>query len=244
MSSCGPRGGIGASNTGTVFVRLKPRSERTAGPDEIIQRLRPKLARDPRDPRLPPEPAPDPDRRRADQEPVPVHAPGPGHGRALPRARRCSSRGCGRFRASRTSRQRPADQEPAGRTSRSTGTRRPPSASPPRKIEDALYTAYGSRQVSTIYAPNNQYAVILEVDPEYPARRLGPLAPLRPLGAGRLVPLSSVAKMSPGLGPLSVNHAGQLPSVTISFNLAARRLDRRRRDRGRRGSRERSCPAR
>jgi len=87
-----------------------------------------------------------------------------------------------------------------------------------RSIEETLYYAYGSRQVSTIYAPNNQYQVILELDPRYqrdPAA-LGILYVRSESGA--LVPLSALARLTAGVGPLSVNHAGQLPAVTISFN--------------------------
>jgi HAE1 family hydrophobic/amphiphilic exporter-1 len=88
-----------------------------------------------------------------------------------------------------------------------------------RQIEEALYTAYGPRQISTIYAPNNQYRVVMEVLPEY---KLDPAA-LSMLyirsSTGQLVPLNSVATLKTGVGPLSVNHLGQLPSVTLSFNL-------------------------
>ena len=88
-----------------------------------------------------------------------------------------------------------------------------------QQIEQALYDAYGSRQVSTIYTPNNQYWVILELLPEYQrdASALG-LLYLRSQ-SGKLIPLTSVASMSNDVGPLSVNHSGQLPSVTLSFNL-------------------------
>jgi HAE1 family hydrophobic/amphiphilic exporter-1 len=88
-----------------------------------------------------------------------------------------------------------------------------------QQIEQALYDAYGSRQVSTIYTPNNQYWVILELLPEYQRdpSALG-LLYLRSQ-SGRLIPLTSVASMSNDVGPLSVNHSGQLPSVTLSFNL-------------------------
>jgi HAE1 family hydrophobic/amphiphilic exporter-1 len=90
----------------------------------------------------------------------------------------------------------------------------------PQQIEDALYTAYGARQVSTIYTPANQYAVITEVEPQY---QQNPEA-LQKLyirsSQGPLVPLESVVKVSRGVGPLNVNHFGQLPAVTVSFNLA------------------------
>ncbi len=87
------------------------------------------------------------------------------------------------------------------------------------QIENALYTAYGSRQVSTIYTANNAYKVIMEVEPRY---QMDPevLAMLYIHSAqGPLVPLKAVANLTAGVGPLLVNHAGQLPSVTISFNL-------------------------
>jgi HAE1 family hydrophobic/amphiphilic exporter-1 len=88
------------------------------------------------------------------------------------------------------------------------------------QIENALYDAYGQRQVSTIYAPVNQYWVIMELMPEY-QRDPAALAELYVRSSsGRLVPLREVAKITRGVGPLTVNHFGQLPSVTISFNLA------------------------
>jgi len=88
------------------------------------------------------------------------------------------------------------------------------------QVENALETAYSSRQVSTIYTPNNQYRVIAELLPQY---QMDPkalsLIYLRS-GSGQLVPLNTVSKLTQSLGPLQVNHSGQLPSVTISFNLA------------------------
>jgi len=87
------------------------------------------------------------------------------------------------------------------------------------QIERGLYDAYGSRQVSTIYTANNQYWVIQELLPEY-QRDLSALGLLYIRSQrGPLVPLTAVATVSPGVGPLSVNHSGQLPSVTLSFNL-------------------------
>jgi HAE1 family hydrophobic/amphiphilic exporter-1 len=88
------------------------------------------------------------------------------------------------------------------------------------QIENALYDSYGQRQVSTIYAAVNQYWVIMELLPEYQRDpdALGDLY-IRSTTSGQLVPLRSVAKISRGVGPLTVNHFGQLPAVTISFNL-------------------------
>jgi HAE1 family hydrophobic/amphiphilic exporter-1 len=85
-------------------------------------------------------------------------------------------------------------------------------------LESALYNAYGTRQVSTILTPNNQYYVIMEVLPQY-QRDLTALNTLYiHSSSGPLVPLGAVARARPTLGPLSVNHSGQLPSVTISFD--------------------------
>jgi HAE1 family hydrophobic/amphiphilic exporter-1 len=87
------------------------------------------------------------------------------------------------------------------------------------QVENALYSAYGSRQVSTIYTPTNQYWVILELDPRY-QRDPTELSLLYIRSAsGKLVPLNSVARLTPTIGPLTITHLGQLPAVTISFNL-------------------------
>ncbi len=88
------------------------------------------------------------------------------------------------------------------------------------QVETAMYDAYGTRQVSTIYAPNNQYQVIMQVAPQFQ----NDPAELSMLyvrsSSGQLIPLDTVASLKRTAGPLSVNHTGQLPSVTISFNLA------------------------
>ncbi|MDP9279503.1 MAG: efflux RND transporter permease subunit [Gemmatimonadota bacterium] len=87
-----------------------------------------------------------------------------------------------------------------------------------QQIESALYDAYGSRQVSTIYTPNNQYMVVMELRPEF-QRDVNALRMLYVRSQkGDLVPLSAVANLTQDVGPLSVTHQGQLPSVTISFN--------------------------
>jgi HAE1 family hydrophobic/amphiphilic exporter-1 len=89
----------------------------------------------------------------------------------------------------------------------------------PFQIEDALYYSYGSRQVSTIYAPNNEYYVIMELEPEF-QRNPAQISKLYiRSSSGNLVPVESVARLIPTIGPLTVNHSGQIPSVTISFNL-------------------------
>jgi HAE1 family hydrophobic/amphiphilic exporter-1 len=87
-----------------------------------------------------------------------------------------------------------------------------------QQIEGALYNAYGSRQVSTIFTPTNQYFVIMELKPQFQmdANALSMLYIHSNTGA--LVPLSAVSAISQNVGPLSITHSGQLPSVTISFN--------------------------
>jgi multidrug efflux pump len=90
----------------------------------------------------------------------------------------------------------------------------------PQTLDNALYDAFGQRQVSTIYRPLNQYHVVMEVAPQF---QQTPEA-LRNIylrsTAGTPVPLSAFTHFEPSNTPLAVNHQGQLPSVTISFNLA------------------------
>ncbi len=89
----------------------------------------------------------------------------------------------------------------------------------PERIQDALYSAFGDREVSTIFGANDQYSVILEYQERFQqdATALDYIH-LRS-DQGRLVPLSAAATAHQGLGPLSINHSGQLPSVTLSFNV-------------------------
>jgi HAE1 family hydrophobic/amphiphilic exporter-1 len=91
-----------------------------------------------------------------------------------------------------------------------------------QQVQQALYNAYGARQVSTIYTATNQYWVVMELLPAY-QRDLSALSLIGLSGKdGSLVPLTALAKVEPSVGPLSVNHSGQLPSVTLSFDVAAR----------------------
>jgi HAE1 family hydrophobic/amphiphilic exporter-1 len=89
----------------------------------------------------------------------------------------------------------------------------------PEQVQDALYSAYGTREVSVIYAPADQYSVIMEVEPQY-QRTPDALSKLYIRSSqGPLVPLDTVVRMRRQTGPLSINHFGQLPAVTVSFNL-------------------------
>lgn len=87
------------------------------------------------------------------------------------------------------------------------------------QIENALYSAYGSRQISTIYTPINQYKVILEVAREYQKDPSSLSSLYIKSATGLLVPVDTLATMTQRVGPLTVNHTGQFASVTISFNL-------------------------
>ncbi|HSD60017.1 MAG TPA: efflux RND transporter permease subunit, partial [Burkholderiales bacterium] len=87
------------------------------------------------------------------------------------------------------------------------------------QVESALFNAYGSRQVSTIYSASNDYAVIMELLPRYQSNPEALSLLYVRAQSGQLVPLSTVAELSQAVGPLSINHAAQLPSVTLSFDL-------------------------
>jgi hydrophobic/amphiphilic exporter-1 (mainly G- bacteria), HAE1 family len=87
------------------------------------------------------------------------------------------------------------------------------------QVEDALASAYGDRQISTIFRPENQYKVITELEPQH-QRDPAALSSLYVRSStGQLVALSAVARLTQSLGPLAINHTGQLPSVTLSFGL-------------------------
>jgi HAE1 family hydrophobic/amphiphilic exporter-1 len=87
------------------------------------------------------------------------------------------------------------------------------------QVQDALYTSYASRMVSTIYAPNNQYRVIVEMLPEKQREAADLSALYVRAGNGNLIPLEAVARLERNYGPMTVNHFGQLPAVTVSFNV-------------------------
>ena len=88
------------------------------------------------------------------------------------------------------------------------------------EIENTLYDAYGQKQVSTIYTSTNEYWVVMELLPEF-QQDVSSLSKLWLRSTqGKVVPLSAVAKFTTGVGPVTVNHSGQLPAVTVSFDLA------------------------
>jgi len=88
------------------------------------------------------------------------------------------------------------------------------------QVRQALYSAFGSRQISTIFGQANAYPVILEALPEDQRDETGLAKLYLRSNTGRLVPLSAVSRLDRGSGPLTVGHQGQLPAVTIGFNTA------------------------
>ncbi|MCJ7665086.1 MAG: efflux RND transporter permease subunit, partial [Desulfobacterales bacterium] len=217
MSGVGSMGTMGGTNRGIVLIRLKPRAERSLHVDQVIQGLRPKLAQIP-------------GIRAFLQNPPPIRIGGtttksqyqftlqsPNTQELYAYAPLLEAR----------LRELPMLQDVTSdlqitypqvniEINRDKASALGVTA---QQVEDALYTAYGSRQISTIFAPNNQYDVIMELEPRY---QLDPNA-LSMLyirsSANHLVPLNAVANLTKGLGPLSVNHLGQIPAVTLSFNL-------------------------
>ncbi|HUK46433.1 MAG TPA: multidrug efflux RND transporter permease subunit [Terriglobales bacterium] len=90
----------------------------------------------------------------------------------------------------------------------------------PLAIDNALYDAFGQREVSTIYEQLNQYHVVMEVDPQYQQSPTVLETTYVASQNGNMIPLSAIAHFGPGNAALAVNHLGQFPSATISFNLA------------------------
>jgi multidrug efflux pump len=92
----------------------------------------------------------------------------------------------------------------------------------PQLIDATLYDAFGQRQVSTMFTSLNQYHVVMEVDPQFWESPAGLEAIyLHATNGTAVVPLSAIAKYEPTTAPVTINHIGQFPAVTISFNLAA-----------------------
>ncbi|HYW37320.1 MAG TPA: multidrug efflux RND transporter permease subunit [Terriglobales bacterium] len=90
----------------------------------------------------------------------------------------------------------------------------------PQMLDNSLYEAFGQAQVSTMYTAINQYHVVLEVEPKFWQSPVNLKDVYIRAAQGRVVPLSAVSHYEPSTAPLAVNHQGQYPSVTISFNLA------------------------
>jgi len=90
----------------------------------------------------------------------------------------------------------------------------------PEMLDNSMYEAFGQAQVSTMYTAINQYHVVLEVEPQFWQSPVSLNDVYIRASQGKVVPLSAIAHYEPATAPLAVNHQGQYPSVTISFNLA------------------------
>ncbi|MGE5715371.1 MAG: efflux RND transporter permease subunit, partial [Acidobacteriota bacterium] len=218
MSSCGNRGNsVQGGNTGTMFMRLKPRDERKLSADQIIQQLRPRLAQIP-------------GIRVYPQNLPPIRLGG-----VLTRAQYQFTLQASdtkdlyqtaplleeKMRGIKGLQDVNSDLQLRNPTAYLTIDRDRTAALgvTPESIENALYTAYGSRQISTIYSPNNEYQVIMELMPQFQRDPSAFQLLYVRSRKGDLVPLSALTNLEKTVGPLAVNHAGQLPAVTISFNL-------------------------
>ncbi|MEO8503464.1 MAG: efflux RND transporter permease subunit [Acidobacteriota bacterium] len=220
MSSVGRgRGGAAsATNGGIIFVRLKPLNQRTESVDDVIRDLRGKLSRLP-------------NIQVFLQNPPPIQLPGAASRSlyqlalqgsdtkelyASAAALETTMRGMTDLLVDVNSDLQIKNPTVAIDINRDRAAALGVSA---LQIEDALYSAYGSRQVSTIFTSTNQYQVILESRPE-DQRDPAALNMLKVRSqSGDLVPLSTLATIRNTVGPLSVAHVGQLPAVTISFDL-------------------------
>jgi multidrug efflux pump len=88
-------------------------------------------------------------------------------------------------------------------------------------IDDALYSAFGQRQISTLFTQASQYRVVLEADPRMASGPSALESVFVESGSGRPVPLASIARVTERSAALLINHVGQFPAVTVSFNLGA-----------------------
>ncbi|TMQ48974.1 MAG: efflux RND transporter permease subunit [Candidatus Eisenbacteria bacterium] len=216
MSSVGG-GGASVGNQGRLFIRLKPRSQRRLSADQVIRELGPKLGAVP-------------GIRVFLQNPPPVRIGSRFaksqyqftlQGTDIASLYENSARLEARLKTEPALDNVTSDLQIKNPEVRVRIDRERASALgiTPQQLEDALYSAYGSRQVSTIYTPNNQYWVILELLPQF-QRDLSALRLLSVRSSsGALVPIGAVASLETGLGPLTVNHGGQLPAVTLSFDV-------------------------
>jgi HAE1 family hydrophobic/amphiphilic exporter-1 len=216
MSSAGSGGASSAGNQGRLFIRLKPRSERTLHVDQVIQQLRPKLAQVPGIVAFM-------------QNPPPVRLGGtitkslyqftlqsPDIDELYENAPKLEAK----MRELVILQDVTSDLQIKNPQVNVEIDRDKASALgiTATQFQTALQAAYSSQQITTIYAPNNQYRVLMELEPEY-QRDPASLSLLYIRSSdNQLVPLRTVAKLSQSVGPLSVNHLGQLPAVTLSFN--------------------------
>ncbi len=211
-------GGFGASNQGRIGVDLKPRAERKRSVDQIMADLRPKLAQVP-------------GVRVFMVNQPPINLGGQGGGRGTYQFTLQDTDTAELYRSAplleEKMRQLPGIDDVnsdlrLNNPQIEINMDRDKIAAyglTVNQVETALFNAYGTRQVSQIYAANNQYPIILQVAPEFQKDPAALSMLYVRSSSGKLVPLSTLATVTSSVGPLSVNHTGQLPSVTISFNL-------------------------
>ncbi|HYM01172.1 MAG TPA: efflux RND transporter permease subunit [Blastocatellia bacterium] len=217
MSSIGASGPNATGNTGRIFSRLKDKPERKLSPEELIEELRPKLARIP-------------GIRVYIQNPPPIRIGGSLskslyqytlQGTDTKELYDVSEKMEEKLRAISGLQDVNSDMLNNSPQLMVNIDRDQASALgvTAAQVENALADAYGQRQISTIYTPTNEYWVVIEVEPKF---QLDPNALVLlyvKSSSVKLVPISAVAKLSKAVGPLAINHLGQLPAVTISFNL-------------------------
>jgi HAE1 family hydrophobic/amphiphilic exporter-1 len=210
-------GGIGASNSGRMFIRLKPRSERALSADQVIERLRPKFFGLVGMNTFLQNPPPITIGGRFTKSLYQFTLQSPEVDVLYTSAAQFEAR----MRAMPMLQDVTTDMQ-LRNPQITVEIQRDKALAlgvTPLQIENALYYSYGSRQVSTIYSATNQYYVIMELEPRF-QNDPSQLSKLYiQSSAGQLVPLDSVARLVPTVGPLTVNHQGQIPAVTISFNL-------------------------
>jgi HAE1 family hydrophobic/amphiphilic exporter-1 len=216
MSSLGGGGGGTSSNQGRMFIRLKPRSRRKLSADQVVRELTPKLSTVPGIRAYPQNPPPIQIGARNSKSAYQFTLQGTDIASLYANATKLESK----LKTAPALDNVTTDLQVKNPEIRLHIDRDRAAAMgvTPDQIENALYDAYGSSQVSTILTPNNQYWVILELLPEY-QRDLSALRLLTVRSSsGKLVPVAAVGDLRVGIGPSSVNHAGQLPAVTISFD--------------------------
>jgi hydrophobic/amphiphilic exporter-1 (mainly G- bacteria), HAE1 family len=216
-AAIGATGGTPSLNTGRLFIQLKPREERALSADEVIQELRPKVAVVPGmstffqslqninlGGRLA-KSAYQYTLQDSDVDELYHFAP-------IMQERIAQVPGIQDVNSDLQLRNRLAivdvDRDKAAQLGITMD-----------QIKNTFYNAFGAREISTIYEPADSFYVILEIEKRFQTSP-GDLSKLYLRGTGgQAVPLGTVAKLSSGVGPVTVNHQGQLPSVTIAFNL-------------------------
>ena len=216
FSTMGARGSR-SSNTGVLFMHLKPRSERKYSADQIIERLRPKLAKIPGIMAFLQNLPPIQIGGHLTKAQYQVTLQGADTGELYKFApifetKMHSLEGLHDITSDLEIKNPQVTVEIDRNKAAAMGVTA-------EAIENTLYYAYGSREISTIYTRNNTYQVIMEVETHF-KRDPSALSLLYVRSRdGQLVPLKTIANITQDLGPLSINHTGQAPSVTLSFNL-------------------------